>query len=386
MRPSAPSSAGPFAGDYAQARSLFRAAATAAGAAVDEATHPGMGPNGEPLAADIAWLGPADAPTVLLCLSGVHGAEGYAGGGAQVAWLRARGRASLPDGVGVLMVHGVNPWGFAHGLRGTEDNIDINRNWLDHSRPHPDNPLYAELHPHLCPADLSPASIDAMLAAGERFAARYGQWALEDAISRGQYTHPDGYHYGGTTPAWSTRMLQDLVAHRLSAARRVAYVDFHSGPSGNGETIFLCFSRPASAARARAAGWWGADALDPQAVDRQWGSRRPTRHGIVFWGLEDMLAARADVAGAVVEFCSAAPRGAARHAMRIPLLERWLRFEGGLDAPEAPAYLAEIRDNYAPRRPDWEARVAAGGIQVLDRALAGAAAWQAEHGSPATGR
>lgn len=373
-----PSPPSPFASTYAQARELFARTAQAAGGHLTAISHPLPGPTGESLAIDLALLGPDDAHTVVVCLSGVHGAEGFAGSGAQVAWLQHHAGGSLPDGVSMLFVHGVNPWGFAHGLRGTEDNIDINRNWLDHTQPHPQNPLYAEIHPHLCPPDMSRASVEKMLLAGGRFVERHGQWALEDAISRGQYTHPDGYHFGGTSLAWSTRELQKVVRERLATARRVAYVDFHSGPVGNGETIFLCFSDEESVSRTRAAQWWGEDALAAQTVEKQWGSQRPTRSGIVFWGLEKMLEGQADVAGAVVEFCSARARSEARYIMRIPMLERWLRFVGGLDAPEAPGYLMEIRDTYAPRRADWERRVAAGAIDVLDKTLAGAAAWARE--------
>jgi len=336
---------------------------------------PGRGPAGEALAIDFAWRGPQDASTVVLCLSGVHGAEGYAGSAAQIAWLRAAADAPPAEDIAVLLVHGVNAWGFAHGLRGTQDNIDLNRNWLDHDQPHPANPLYGEIHPFLCPPDLSPAHVNAMLEAGQRFVQRHGQWALEDAISRGQYTHPDGYHFGGMELAWPIQALQDLAAEQLTAARRIAYVDFHSGPVGDGETIFLCFSPDGSPLRSRAASWWGADALRQDTVERQWGSPRPSRKGIVFWGLETELAGRAEMAGAVVEFCSASPRNSDRQIMRIPMLERWLRFVGGLDAPEAPAYLAEIRENYAPRRANWEARVAARGIDVLARAVTGAAEW-----------
>lgn len=367
--------AGPFAGDYRQARNLFQKAARAAGARLGEIVHPLKGPRGAALAIDTAWLGPEDASRVLLCLSGVHGAEGYAGSGAQIAWLQARKRARLPEDVAVFMLHGVNPWGFAWGLRGTEDNIDLNRNWLDHSRGHPENPLYTELHPYLCPPRLDAQAMDRLAEAAQGFLARYGQWALEDAISRGQYTHPDGFHFGGREPAWATRALRALLPQALAGARRVAYVDFHSGPVGNGEAIFLCFSRPGSAEHAEAGRWWGPGALDPAAVERQWGSRRPTRQGIVFWGIEALLAPQAQVAGAIVEFCSARARAVAGDALRVPMLERWLRFEGGLDAPEAPALLAEIRENYAPRRRDWEKRVARGAVHILDQAVAGLASW-----------
>lgn len=370
--------ASPFSGSYSEAREKFILAANAAGARVSAIEHPLIGPAGETLAIDIGWLGPEDAATVLLCLSGVHGAEGYAGSAAQLAWLNSPGPQNLPPDVAVLMVHGVNPWGFAYGLRGTEDNIDINRNWLDHERPHPPNPLYAQIHMALCPNDLSDSSVNAMLEAGGRFVEQHGQWALEDAISRGQYTHPDGYHFGGTSPAWSTQQLQYIAETHLGHASKVAYVDFHSGPVGNGETIFLCFSEPGTAAHNRAGTWWGQDALRPANVEKQWGSRRPTRHGIVFWGLEKLLDGQADITGAVVEFCSARPRTDARYVMHIPMVERWMRFVGGLDALEAPGYLQEIRDNYAPRREDWERKVAAGAIEVLNKAVAGAGEWSTD--------
>lgn len=370
--------ASPFSGSYREAREKFLLAATKAGARISAIEHPLTGPANETLAIDIGWLGPDDASTVLLCLSGVHGAEGYAGSAAQIAWLSSSAPQELPQSVAVLMVHGVNPWGFAHGLRGTEDNIDINRNWLDHSRPHPANPLYEQIHAVLCPSDLSANSVDAMLEAGGRFVEQHGQWALEDAISRGQYTHADGYHFGGTSLSWSTQQLQSIVETYLGHATRVAYIDFHSGPVGDGETIFLCFSEPNSVAHKRAGAWWGRDALMPANVEKQWGSRRPTRHGIVFWGLEKLLEGQADVTGAIVEFCSARSRSDVRYVMRIPMVERWMRFEGGLNAPEASGFLEEIRDNYAPRRDGWEQKVATGAIDVLNKAIVGADDWSAD--------
>ncbi|MGD1935815.1 MAG: DUF2817 domain-containing protein, partial [Candidatus Phaeomarinobacter sp.] len=238
-----------------------------------------------------------------------------------------------------------------------------------------------EIHGALCPQDLSARSVDAMLDAGGRFVQTHGQWALEDAISRGQYTHPDGYHFGGTSFAWSTLKLQELFRTSLAKARHVAYADFHSGPVGNGETIFLCFSPEGSPERARAGRWWGEDALTAKTVEQKWGSPRPTRHGIVFWGIQDLLRSISSgddpkaIAGAVVEFCSAPPRADSRYVMRVPMLERWMRFVGGLECPEAPEYLAEIREHYAPRRTAWEERVAHAATDILDRTAAGAAEW-----------
>ncbi|MEJ0064575.1 MAG: DUF2817 domain-containing protein [Caulobacteraceae bacterium] len=43
------------------------------------------------------------------------------------------------------MIHAINPYGFAWLRRVTEENIDLNRNWIDFSQPPPANPGYDEL-------------------------------------------------------------------------------------------------------------------------------------------------------------------------------------------------------------------------------------------------
>ena len=372
---------GYFSETYTEARRLFLEAAEAAGARV--ATYENghaKGPGDTRLFTDTAWFGPAEAETVLFNTCGTHGAEGYGGSAAMTAWIRERGPASLPPGVALLMVHAVNPFGFAWGLRGTENNVDLNRNFLDHTKPHPENPLYEELHDILCPNSLADGAVQRMLAAGARFVERHGQWALEDAISRGQYTHPDGYHFGGTAPEWSNLTIREIVGRELAHAHKVGFIDWHSGPTGDGELIYLCYSEPGSAGFERAAHWWGRNALDPKTVDAMWGSKRPTRRGTMFWGIEDMLAPHAEFGGAAVEFRSAKAKNNAAKAMRVPMLERWLRFIGGFDAPEAPGYFEEIREDYAPRRHSWQENVIANGLACYERTLSGLGEWAREGG------
>ncbi|MBO6678782.1 M14 family metallopeptidase [Parvibaculum sp.] len=370
-----------FSETYAEARRRFLTAAQAAGARLETYENPhARGPGDTRLFTDTAWFGPASAETVLLNICGTHGAEGYGGSAAMTAWIDQAGPVSLPDGVAVLMVHAVNPFGFAWGLRGTENNVDLNRNFLDHSKPHPENPLYDELHRILCPNSLAEDAVQKMLTEGARFVERHGQWALEDAISRGQYTHPDGYHFGGTAPEWSNITLREIIARELSHVHRVGLVDWHSGPVGDGDLIYLCYSQPGTPGFMRAAEWWGKDALDPKTVDAMWGSKRPTRRGTMFWGIEEMLGSGKQFAGAVIEFRSAQTKNNAAKAMRVPMLERWLRFIGGFDAPEAPRYFEEIRDDYAPRRESWRANVIANGLACYEQTLKGLGGWNREGG------
>ncbi|MDR3499572.1 MAG: M14 family metallopeptidase [Parvibaculum sp.] len=369
-----------FSETYSEARSRFLEAAEAAGAEIQSHENPfAVGPDGGALHLDTAWFGPRDAGTVLLNTCGTHGAEGFAGSAAQLAWMSTCGPLDLPRGVAALFVHAVNPYGFAWGLRGTENNVDLNRNFLDHNAEHPDNPLYDELHRFLCPKSLDEASIQQMLFAGARFVERHGQWALEDAISRGQYTHPDGYHYGGLAPEWSNLVMRKIIETELARASRVGFIDWHSGPAGDGELIHLCFSKPDGAEFARAAHWWGRDALDPATVNAMWGSKRPSRRGIMFWGLEAQLARHARLTGAVIEFRSACHKPNPAKAIRASLLERWLRFEGGFDAPEARTYFEEIRDDYAPRRKSWHDNVIHNALECYRVTFAGLAEWSLEN-------
>lgn len=368
-----------FSQSYGEARAKFLDAATEAGARPLSFRNPhAAGPAGEPLFLDAVWFGPTDAPTVLVNTSGTHGAEGYAGSAAQLAWMKDGGHRALPAGVAVLLVHAVNPFGFAWGLRGTENNVDLNRNFIDFQQSAPENALYAQLHELLCPSVLDKASLNRLMREGGRLIAKHGQWALEDAISRGQYTHPDGYHFGGAAPEWSNLTLRRLFGETLSSAKRIGLIDWHSGPTGDGELIHLCFSEPGEQSFNRLAQWWGQETLDPDQVNEKWGSKRPTRRGILLWGLQQMVGPETEVIGGVIEFRSAQPKSDATQALRTTMLERWLRFEGGLSAPEAPRLLMEIREDYAPRRRSWQDKVVANALATYEQTLAGLAAWQNE--------
>ena len=140
-----------FAPSYARARVLFLEGAAAAGMAIQSHNHPLPGRDGETLAMDVALDGPADASKLLIVSSACHGVEGFCGSGIQVfathdADWRAHARAA---GVSVLYIHALNPHGFSHLRRVTEDNVDLNRNFQDFSQPLSPNPAYEELHPCL---------------------------------------------------------------------------------------------------------------------------------------------------------------------------------------------------------------------------------------------
>src|SRR5690606_5451690 len=104
-----------FGANYAQSRERFIAAASSVGARLTQYVHPHeKGPDGGTLSVDVAVLGRHDAPRQFLALSGTHGLEGPAGAAVQIAWLVSGQAKSLPEDVAVVLVHAINPYGWAH--------------------------------------------------------------------------------------------------------------------------------------------------------------------------------------------------------------------------------------------------------------------------------
>ena len=110
---------------------------------------------GEALTTDTAWVGPADAKKGF----GHHIRNAW---NRRVFWICNAGRMASPcksgqasQDIAALHIHAINPHGFAWMRRTNEDNIDINRNWLNFAAPLPDNSGYNEIAGDLCPADWS---------------------------------------------------------------------------------------------------------------------------------------------------------------------------------------------------------------------------------------
>ena len=246
-----------FSQSYAQAREKFLNAAQNAGLPVDSKLHPLPGRDGETLAMDVVLDGAADARKLLVISSACHGVEGYCGSGVQIHALQntAWREAAKAQGVAVLYIHALNPHGFSHVRRVTHENVDINRNFQDFSKPLPDNPAYREIHPLLLPEVWPPDAANA--AATGQYIAERGMKAFQAAVSKGQHEFPEGLFFGGQAPTWSNLTLRKVLQKYGQNCQKMAWIDLHTGlgPSGVGERIFACADDAAAFVRAKA--WWG---------------------------------------------------------------------------------------------------------------------------------
>ena len=228
-----------FSSDYKEARDKFLNASHSVDATIESFKNPNTGPEGAPLFIDVALIGPKDTNSILVLVSGTHGVEGFCGSGIQTGLLLKGITSHLKPEMSIVMIHALNPYGFAHLRRFNEDNVDLNRNFVDHSKPYPKNPGYEKLSNVIAPKSLSfPANITFPVRL-MWYRVSKGNAALQTAITGGQYLHPQGLFYGGHFETWSNKTIRTIVKRYLSRAARVAIVDFHTGlgPYGRGEII-----------------------------------------------------------------------------------------------------------------------------------------------------
>ena len=351
-----------FSSDYFEARVRFIEACAQAGAKVESHVCPAPGPQGEALHTDVGWLGPADAERVLVTISATHGAEGFCGSGVQVGWLEGGFTDEMPPGTAMMMVHAINPYGFAWLRRVTEDNVDLNRNFIDHNGVYPINEGYEELAEAICPVEWNDAVIAETAEVLDAYAATHGARALQKAISGGQYSHPDGIFYGGAAPTWSALLLLEILASRLDRAKRVAVIDYHTGlgPRGHGERI--CIHDPGSTSLARAEAWYDDDVTSPALGT----SASVELFGYNIAGMEQVLEGR-EFTAVALEF-GTIPTPEVRQSLRA---DNWLHLYGDVTSAKGKAIKAEIRNAFYQDEPDWKAMVFDRSIHTQRMALRG---------------
>ena len=354
----------PFSQSYAEARRKFIDAASAAGREPLPHLHPLLGRDGEALAMDVARYGEADAHAVLVISSACHGVEGFCGSGIQNALLADAGfhAAAARAGVALLYIHGLNPYGFSWLRRTTHENVDLNRNFQDFTRPLPHNAAYDRLAHLLVPAEWPPTpEVKAGLA---EFVAEHGPKALQAAISSGQYEHPQGLFYGGRNPTWSHQTLRHVLQDHGRRCDRLAWIDLHTGlgPSGHGERIWAGPDDAAAIERARR--WWGKEVTS--IYD---GSSESALLTGLMWLAAGQECPQAEYTGIALEY-GTVPFDQVTDALRA---DQWLE-----NHPEAPHAMRvqikrQIRDAFYVDTDAWKSRVVDQGVEAAYQAIAGLA-------------
>jgi len=356
-------SADSFSADYAEARTKFVAAVENAKGERDSYEHPDKGPASQELWTDVAWFGPRDAERVLVTISGTHGVEGYCGSGAQIDWLRRGELERVPKGTAIMMIHAINPYGFAWDRRVTEDNVDLNRNWIDFDESlRPVNREYAELSELLCPSDWSDASQQLTNAGLERWIKERGFRPFQQAVSGGQYTHPQGIFFGGARSTWSRQTQTRILQDHLDDARKVAIIDYHSGLGPWGYAERMVPGARQSDVFKRAAQWFGC------AITSIASGSSSSTHAMGD-GLSASIALLPKAEATVVALeVGTKPVLDVLQALRA---DAWLHTHGTVDSTAGRAIRKQMRDAFYGNVDDWKGMVAGQSLLACRQAIAG---------------
>ena len=341
-----------FSEDHDEAQRKFLQACAAQGLSHEAHVHPLKGPHGEPLVTHVARVGPEDAGTLLVIVSGTHGLEALAGAGCQVAWLRHGGIEAMPDDTAVLLVHIINPWGCAWQRRQNEDNVDLNRSFLAPDAPRPFNEIYHEFHGLLTHAASSArASEDPDIRA---YLESRGEDAVFGALMTGQHEFPDGLGYCGSKPSWSRKILEDIVDRHAQRASKVGVIDLHSGlgPFGYGSIYSLADVGSEELARARAL--FGPSVFAIKEGDAAY----PTQGELVNW-----ISSRVpgQCTGVAVEYGTYDMRT----LIMLEIDDTRIWREGSHRTPQADAVRRALSDFFYPTSTDWRQYVAMRALQVI---------------------
>lgn len=336
----------PLSQSYVEARAAFLDVAGTARADVQTFPHPERGPDGEELAVDVAELGPVDATDVVLVVSATHGVEGYCGSALQRHWLTHHA-AERPAHVRVVLVHALNPYGFAWVRRVNEDNVDLNRNFVDWTAPdgRPANAAYSGIADLLVPTDWSTTEQERTTGELMTFAVDAGIERFQAIVSGGQYDHPSGIFYGGSGPTWSHRWLRAWAAEHLATAERLTVIDVHTGlgPWGHGELI--SHAAPGDPEYDRAAARW--DGVRSMVA----GDSVSADLTGDWLAITHELAPAAEVTPVAIEYGTVDVLDVLQ-ALRA---DAWLHAHGDPRSADAAAVRAQVRAAFADDDPTWMA-------------------------------
>jgi hypothetical protein len=356
-----------FSKTFAEARTKFIAAAREAGARIYTYGREDLsGKDGEPLKCDVAVLGDATSQKAAIAIAGTHGAEGYCGSAILNRWLSSRTREPPVDGIKIVLVHAINPWAFSYMTRTTENNVDLNRNFLVNRKSFErNNESYDKLVPFLHAKSIE---ADLSLAAYKAYRAYLDQhgWQIENESWQGQTHHSDGIYFAGKEPEWANQVFRKIINDHLGSATTIGFIDWHTGLGGYGEVVHLIFDELGSPEHKAASTWW-ANTENGGSVFNA--GVMPKYEGLLCRAIRQELQ-QPKIAGAVIEFGVADDYS----MFRSDRLDRWLRFEGRND-PQHDELREEYRNSCCPSDVGWRRLVMREGPLKMEQLAKGVLNW-----------
>jgi len=185
----------------------------------------------------IYWIR-ADALTspekILILSTGLHGVEGFVGAAMRSLFIQEFLERFDPNITGILLVNNINPWGMKNKRRVNENNVDLNRNFMEDAGEFQENfnPSYqqfdATLNPRR-PLGSSWLETGSLLFQVLINLFRFGFKGLRGAVLLGQSSNPQGLYFSGREYQVEVSLMRDLIKDAFQRYPAVTLIDMHTG-------------------------------------------------------------------------------------------------------------------------------------------------------------
>ena len=185
------------------------------------------------LTMDIIEILPKNNKNLLWISTGLHGIEGFIGNFVLQEFVDHIVSEIDLNNTHVVLIHGINPYGMLHKRKVNENNIDLNRNFVNSFSDLPINNGYENLKSLLLPKKLgSNLFLEKMKFYMSAVSAlfTYSASSIREACLVGQYSYGTGFYYGGEQAAKSTRILMSLLdTYMETPYEKRIFLDVHTG-------------------------------------------------------------------------------------------------------------------------------------------------------------
>jgi len=254
----------------------------------------------------------------------------------------------------------------AHDRRQNESNVDLNRNWRRSARDPEHNFAYDQLHALACPDTPTMPSFDDLMGAIGPIVDEHGIDWVRDGITKGQYRHADGLHFGGDRTEESCLVLEQDIPELLGSADQVLTVDLHTGVGPLG-ALTLLSSRPPGSPQD---GFLRAAFGDVEATVGNPTPASTPKSGPIASGIADVLPG-AECFAVTPEIGTASDM----EQLATTYQEQWVHRVGDLEDPEHRRARWRYRCCFTPDDREWERTALGGGRPLLDQAISAVATW-----------
>lgn len=323
------------------------------------------------LTIDWLWAHARSKKTLVILSTAEHGIEGYVGAAMMKIFIDEFAPRLNPENTGLLLVHGLNPWGMNHHRKVNEHNVDLNRNFVFDGNFDPAiNPEFHRVESFINPQrQFGSLTLEKIRFWGNviKNIITTGIPTITTAALLGQHHTPNGFYYGGTEYQGSTSVMMGLLRKALEDYKSIVHLDLHTGygPRYQMSVLLSPLDPHSSEEFARRINYPLVLKIDPKEFYAISGDICA-----YFYRLRNIEFPNKELFSGGFEFGTFGDSLPARiRSLRAMVFENQLHWHGARNAQTAERVRREFDEFYFPSEPKWREKALADGRQAFEGIL-----------------